>query len=359
MRPKSMVLILIALFCGLIASIGISQVVERQGKDNSPKLKTVKIFVASTDVEMSDELTAQNVRMEDWPAGKVPEGAVKDLEQLMGRRPRLRLFAGDPITNKKLHDANYGGSGAEQIPKGYRVMSVKVSMDTAVSNLIKPGDRVDVLVFHKRSGGRSRTSTLMRNVTVFAVNSKVSRETDEDGKPIAAKTISMLVKPGEVEKLAHAEETGRIRLSLRRPDEDANEDEETDGFSMDDQPVIAATIPTPSLPSPFTAFSTPVQPSGPAFEMQVISGNSVKNFTWNDVTELPNELQAKQQAAASSASGLPTPVNLNLPSDTNQLEVPTSSGEDTDSLPPQSTPPAELDDDGGFTREPVTENSDL
>ena len=41
MRPKSLILIVIALGCGLVASIGISQVMEgRSANANSPKIQT-------------------------------------------------------------------------------------------------------------------------------------------------------------------------------------------------------------------------------------------------------------------------------------------------------------------------------
>ena len=90
MRPKSMILIVVALGCGLIASIGISQVLESRSAE-PVVVPTEKIYVAIKDVPLGSVLNAQMVRMEEWPQDKVPEGAVKSLERIEGRRPLTRL----------------------------------------------------------------------------------------------------------------------------------------------------------------------------------------------------------------------------------------------------------------------------
>ena len=58
MRAKSMVLILIALGCGLVASIAISQVMERGSRSANAGLETVPIYVASTDIDVNEQLSA-------------------------------------------------------------------------------------------------------------------------------------------------------------------------------------------------------------------------------------------------------------------------------------------------------------
>ena len=75
MRAKSMVLILIALGCGLVASIAISQVMERGANSGNAALETVQIYVATTDIDANDQLSAENVRVEDWPKSKVPRSS--------------------------------------------------------------------------------------------------------------------------------------------------------------------------------------------------------------------------------------------------------------------------------------------
>ena len=73
MRPKSMILILIALGCGLVASVGISKVME-DGKSNRTSTETVQIYVAMADIPLGETLTPQMLKLEEWPKDKIPEG---------------------------------------------------------------------------------------------------------------------------------------------------------------------------------------------------------------------------------------------------------------------------------------------
>jgi pilus assembly protein CpaB len=213
MRAKSMVLILIALGCGLVASIGISQVMDRSKGGGDQAAETEKILVANVDIDIGVKLDAENVKMEDWPKDKIPFGAVTDWELIEEQFARARLYEGEPILLAKVMDSP---GEAVLIPEGYRAVPVKVEQDT-MSESVMPGDRVDVLVFLRKGGDVAVTSTItvLRDVRVFAVGRQTVREEDPEGKAISAKTVSLLVKPTQVETLLLASEMGKIRLSLR------------------------------------------------------------------------------------------------------------------------------------------------
>ena len=139
-----MVLILIALACGLVASIGISQVVDKRSTEQETA-QLAPVYVAAADIAIHERLTAQTVRREEWPIDRIPPGAVAVLEDIEGRKPSQPLYKGEVILGARLVDPNSRVMTSERIPKGYRVVSVKVSMDSAVSGLLSPGDRVDVI----------------------------------------------------------------------------------------------------------------------------------------------------------------------------------------------------------------------
>ena len=101
MRPKSMILIVIALGCGLIASIGISQVMESRVTDGPVETPMEEIFVATADIPLGQILAEEMVRLEEWPQDKVPEGAVRTMEDIDGRRTLTRLYPGEPILHRQ------------------------------------------------------------------------------------------------------------------------------------------------------------------------------------------------------------------------------------------------------------------
>ncbi len=227
MRPKSLALLLLALGCGLVASIGITEVMAKRNADPAGAMgDTQSIFVAMTDIALGDLLTSQVLKLEQWPKDKIPTGAISRVEDVEGRRARTKLYAGEPILENKLLGKGASEQGATAlIPKGYRVVTVRVDLVSGGSSLILPGDRVDVMVHLVRDTSRdiheTVTRTILQDIKVFAVNDVVDLEREKDtGKSIAAKTISLLVTPEQAAKVMLACQMGSINLVMRSSEDD-------------------------------------------------------------------------------------------------------------------------------------------
>lgn len=318
MRAKSMVLIVIALGCGLVASIAISQVMERGTRGNATAMEMVQIYVATSDIDANERLAATNVRMEDWPKSKVPEGAITDFNEIDQHYARVRFYAGEPILKLKLADELEGP--AVKIPEGHRVCSLRVQMDTAVSGLVSPGDRVDIFGYFKEGRGIPMTGTreILKNVRVFAVNSQTSQEMDQEGRALVAKTVSVLVKQDQVAKLMLATELGTLRLALRRPGEETegtlgetatietlfgtrseSADDKEKGASSPGDPGSATSgflgflnglHGQPSQPAPAAADAAADAPplaQGPAWQMTLLTPDGTQQYSWHSEHELP------------------------------------------------------------------------
>jgi pilus assembly protein CpaB len=184
------------------------------------------VFVAQADIGVGDQVTAQALKLEQWPKDRVPVGAVVRIEDVEGRRARTRLYAGEPILESKLMGKGASGQGASaSIPKGYRVVPVKVDLVSGGSSMILPGDRVDVMVHLVRDPGReipeTVTRTILQDIKVFAVDDLVEPEKDKSGtKSIVAKTISLLVTPEQAAEVMLASQLGAINLVMRSPEDD-------------------------------------------------------------------------------------------------------------------------------------------
>jgi pilus assembly protein CpaB len=226
MRTRSIMLLALALGCGLVASIGISQFMDARNKapDDGERQP---VFVALTDIRPNEELNAQNIKLEEWPKKIIPQGALTRLEEVEGKHSRIKIYAGEPILASKLLGAGDMVGAAKDIPTGYRVAHVKVDPVSGSSNLILPGDRVDVLVFKQPSGDMNAMAAkiVLQDIKVFAVDTHTETEftatKDEQTEPITAKTISLLVTPQQSVILHAASEIGgAVRLVLRNPEDD-------------------------------------------------------------------------------------------------------------------------------------------
>ena len=230
MRAKSVALLVLALGCGLVASLGITQVLAKRGGDPAAAAETQGVLVAVKDIPLGSLLTSQVTKLEEWPKDRVPAGALTRMEDVEGRRSRAKFYVGEPILEQKLFGKGMTEQGADAlIPKGYRVVSVRVEAVTVHGGLLMPGSRVDIQVYISRNpaGGIAETTTrtLLQDIKVFAVNDVISMDTPgQDTKSIQGRTVSLLVTPEQAEKVTLASELGTIRLIMRSPDDDVQVD---------------------------------------------------------------------------------------------------------------------------------------
>ena len=199
--------------------MGVSQYLERASGNSTGAVETTKIFVAMNDINIGTKLDAQNVRPEEWPKDRVPDGAITTLEELADRFPRTRLYAGEPILQAKLMDSN-DGSKSVDIPEGFRVVSVRVSMESSVSGLVQPGDRVDLVVFLRKSADipETGTRTILRDVNVFAVDAETERNVDSNG---VARSLRHGLAAGQARSGGNGDAGERVGTTL--PDPSASE----------------------------------------------------------------------------------------------------------------------------------------
>lgn len=363
MRPKSLMLLVLALGCGLVASVGISQVMDRK-PSQAPVGETQDVLVAVQDVNYGTPLTAEAVKLEKWPKDKVPAGALADVTKLTGRRARGKLFKGEPILEAKLLSAESGAGASTEIPAGFRVVSVKVDASTTGGSLVLPGDRVDVLCNVRANTGagimETSTKTILQDIRVFAVDQVYKVEAIEDQESaITAKTVSLLVTPSQAERIALAEELGKIRLSIRSPDDDemgdapganashllsggekSDRDEESGGdekskgdfadwlTSKTKQPVVETPAPTGAV--------------NPGWTMILLVGSEPKEVHFDGQSPLPT-VNGAGGASSPSAEPAATPLDGAVEGATDATSAPADSGPTSDgaSVDPAAAPPAD------------------
>ena len=187
----------------------------------------VSVAVASADIPWGTPLAEQTVRIIMYPEEGVPVGYFKDPAKLKGRVVLTNLKKNEPILESKLApiDIKTGGVSAVMDPNK-RAMAVKVNEIVGLPGFVQPGDRVDVMATFedprgkkKDSAGGSReevTKVVLENTLVLATDTQMERAAGEE-KPTPVKVITLEVSLEEAEKLAMAENGGKLRLALRSP----------------------------------------------------------------------------------------------------------------------------------------------
>jgi pilus assembly protein CpaB len=223
MRPKSLILLALALGCGLVASIGISQVLDSSNRPVA--VETAPIYVALRNVNVGDPMTESMVALEEWPKGKVPVGALTKWDELEGRRPRTNIYQGEPILDGKLLAKGQTNDPIQGVPSGMRLKTVSVDARTSAAGLLSPGDRVDIQLYVNRNEAYGITQPVTRiflqNVRVYAIDQTIEKSSDGEDARSVAKTVSLIVTPAQANKITLAENMGTISLIPRHPDDES------------------------------------------------------------------------------------------------------------------------------------------
>ncbi|MBN2218209.1 MAG: Flp pilus assembly protein CpaB [Pirellulales bacterium] len=222
MRPKSLILLVLALGCGLVAAIGVTQVISKNREPVVQQGDTRSILVAVKDITPGELISAKMVKLEPWPKEKAPEDSLSQIEKVEGCRAQDDIYQGEPIRERKLIGKGVTRQTAsDNIPKGYRVVGVKVDMVSG-AGLIYPGDRVDIVVHFRKNTGmgvaESRTKTILQDIKVFAIDDTFKLDPKGNAEDsIRGKVIQLLVTPEQAETIVLAQQLGKVQLTMRPP----------------------------------------------------------------------------------------------------------------------------------------------
>lgn len=331
MRPKSLMLLVLALGCGLVASIGISQVMDRNAHQPA-SVETTPIYVARHNINLGDPIDAAMVSLQEWPKDKVPPGAVSQLDQLEGRRPRATIIQGEPVLEGKLLAPGQLSDPITSIPKGFRLKTISVDAEKSAAGLLSPGDRVDVELFVKRDVHNgidaAKTKVILQNIRVFAVDQTVQRSADGGEERTIAKTVSLLLTPEQASKLTLAENLGHVSLIPRNP----NDEEAADMPEYSTHDLLAdggkntremeqdrdAAEPPKDNSNLLSAIQQFVPPPKPPFVMEIVEAQDVREVKFDPETGKPlRDVPASHTGKTPAAPSMAPP---SLPASTSTVD---------------------------------------
>ena len=189
-----------------------------------PVVEGVSVAIARGDIPWGTPLDETALKVVSYPEEGVPSGHFQDTATLQGRVVLTNLKKNEPILESKLAplDVRTGGVAAVMDPNK-RAMAVKVNEVVGLPGFVQPGDHVDVMATFKnpkgKKGAEKITKVVLENTLVLASGTAMERAKDEDGNevPKPVKVITLEVTLEEAEKLAMAENGGKLRLALRSP----------------------------------------------------------------------------------------------------------------------------------------------
>lgn len=214
-----------------------------QVKASLNNVQKAQVLVAKTLIPAKTEVKGEMIELKLVPREYIHPQAITKPENLAGKITLVDIMPGEQLLTSRFVTSKDASQGLDyMIPKGKRAIAVGVNGVTGVANMIKPGNKVDVIAImdvdknltvrpqgtpvvpSASTGGQASTipisKMVLQDITVLAVNQTMENmkapET-KDGAIAETKTLTLAVTPEEAEKLTMITENGIIRVVLRSP----------------------------------------------------------------------------------------------------------------------------------------------
>lgn len=147
MKRSNRLILLIGFFLAAVAFVGVVLLLGSPGGGgNEPDATKSTIVVTAADVPLGTTVTADLVTTQEVKITEKPVGAYTLASEVIGRTVTTQLTKGQLVDANAFSTSTVNPEIARLLDPGRRAMSIQVDQVSGVGTLIKPGDRVDVVV---------------------------------------------------------------------------------------------------------------------------------------------------------------------------------------------------------------------
>ena len=213
MKPKTMVLMMVAIGCGLAASYMTSRVIADRTADQG-EVEMTTILVAKKNLNLGTLLKDPEACFEEksFTKGEEPKKAIREFAMLKDKRLNKGVTAEMFVTQDDLWDKEHD-SLAGQIPAGMRGFGIRTNVEQSSGGFVLPHSHVDLVSVIHGPNGETKSKIIMQNVLVLAVDQDSNRSNEKNS--MVPTTVTVQVTPAQAEQIALAQDMGQIRLILR------------------------------------------------------------------------------------------------------------------------------------------------
>lgn len=215
-------LIIIALVLSLLAAGLTYSMLNKSVKSQKSQEATLKVVIAKDAIGQGVEIKESMLKVVDLPKAVVQADAFKELADVVGKKTRQPINAGDQLTRRRFNVVPNSGLQVS-IPKDKRAVTIAVDEVSSIAGFVKPGQYVDIInVVGRGNNMPTMGKMILQNVLVLGTGQRdISMAGSNKAEKIS--TVTLAVDPRDAVKLRVAQqEGGKISLALRplKPEED-------------------------------------------------------------------------------------------------------------------------------------------
>ena len=221
---------LILLLSGILALLAVflMQLYKRElAKNLGVDGQRLNILVARQDIPAFTPIAGTQLRIKSFPTNYLPPRYIREelQDDIVGQTTTVTIKKGTPVLTSDFDNSDDEARLSQIIQEEMRALALPVNEGNRFGGLLQPKDHVDVLgTFQKPGSGSIETVTLLQNVTVLAVGSKLGSGRDDvqgkrKGSSSRNTTVTVLVTPEEAEMLVFAQDRGEFSLTMRNKED--------------------------------------------------------------------------------------------------------------------------------------------
>jgi Flp pilus assembly protein CpaB len=214
MKPKTLILMLVAVVCGLAAAY-MAMNLGATGGDG----ERVTVMVAAVPLASGTQIKDVTVQLKakQFPKDLAPPNFISNPAELQNKVLGRTIEPGAPVTLKDM--STLDNLFRAELDPAYRAFTVRVNLESSISGFLLPGARVDLLcAMHSLKDARVKVmATFLQDVEVLAVNTMQNAPKEGPNVIPNAATITLAIKADEVQRVAWVTDARQVVVSLRRP----------------------------------------------------------------------------------------------------------------------------------------------
>lgn len=223
--------IIFALGCGVLAFLGAQRYLASNAsaieRELSERFRSVEVIVAAKALSAGQKILASDLAKRALPQAMTSDHSlsIDELDQIIGRQLLVAMATGEPLSRAALVQEEVRSLAARLQP-GARAVTVPVDDITSQAGLVRPGDRVDLMLAEERSDQGVRcveVTPLIEAVMVLATGQAQGdaesgadelRRSD-DYRYSQYSTLTLDVTPERAQQIAAALRIGELIPVLR------------------------------------------------------------------------------------------------------------------------------------------------
>jgi pilus assembly protein CpaB len=204
----------ISLILGAITTFLFFSYIQKQAPEQVMQENLQVVIVAKEMIGENTILSAEMVEELHVSPDQIHPNTITNLTEINGMIAIAELAKGEILLTNHVQNVEQEDKYiTRKVMEGYRAVAIGVNFVQSVSNLIEPGDFVDVIYTWEDIEKNIVSKLLLTKVKVLAVDRRLIKEVDEIER-FEYSSVTLELLPDDTVKLVNASNDGTIHLSV-------------------------------------------------------------------------------------------------------------------------------------------------